>query len=84
MKKKARKSYILRLLISVDQLFNVLLLNGNEDHTISGRVGYMSMSTNKWYWNLAEYLIDKLFWFDLKHCYNSIESDRVYVTRYKR
>ncbi|KGJ92037.1 hypothetical protein [Colwellia psychrerythraea] len=74
---KNEKSYILRLLIAVDQLFNVLLLNGNEDHTISGRVGYRAKKTNKWYWLSLEKIINTLFWFDKNHCRNSIEWDEV-------
>ena len=73
----SRKSYILRLLISVDQFVNVLLLNGDEDHTISGRVGYKAYSTGDWKWKLAEKIIDTLFFFDERHCYSSIEWDRI-------
>jgi len=74
---KKRKSYILRLLIAFDQFFNVLLLNGSEDHTISGRVGYKAKSTKKKRWLLAEKIINKLFFFDPNHCENSIEKDEV-------
>lgn len=72
-----RKSYILRLLIAIDQVFNVLLLNGNEDHTISGRVGFKAHTTRQWYWLIAERFINTLFWFDPDHCRTSIEWDRV-------
>lgn len=72
-----RKSYVLRALIALDQLFNVLLLNGSEDHTISGRVGYKAMTTDKWHWKFAEKFINTLFWFDDNHCYNSIEWDEI-------
>ena len=72
-----RMNYFLRLMIALDQFFNVLLLNGSEDHTISGRVGYKAMTTKKWYWKFAEKFINALFWFDDNHCYNSIEWDEI-------
>ncbi len=72
-----KKSYILRLLLVVDAFFNVLLLNGSEDHTISGRVGYKAHKTKKRGWLLAEKFINTLFFFDKNHCYNSIEWDEV-------
>jgi len=72
-----KHSYILRLLISIDQFFNVLLLNGNEDQTISGRVGYRSYKTGKWYWLALEKIINTIFFFHDNHCKNSIEFDRV-------
>lgn len=56
-----RKSYILRLMISIDQFFNVLLLNGSEDHAISGRVGYKALTTQKKRWLYAEKFINTLF-----------------------
>ena len=64
-------------MIAVDQVFNVLLLNGSEDHTISGRVGYKSLTTNKKRWRYAEKFINTLFWFDKNHCFNSIEYDEI-------
>jgi hypothetical protein len=73
----SNKNYVLRVLIALDQLANVVLLNGHEDHTISGRVGYKAYKTKRWYWKLAEKLINTMFWFDKNHCYNSIEWDRV-------
>ena len=72
-----RMNYFLRLMVALDQFFNVLLLNGSEDHTISGRVGYKSFTTQKWYWKFAEKFINTLFWFDDNHCYNSIEWDEI-------
>ena len=71
------KSYILRLLIAIDQVFNVLLLNGSEDHTISGRVGYKAMVTKKKRWLFLEKVINTIFFFDKDHCRNSIEHDEV-------
>jgi hypothetical protein len=34
-----KRHYLLRLLLSVDQFFNVLILNGSQDETISSHVG---------------------------------------------
>lgn len=72
-----KKGYFFRLLVSIDQFLNVLLLNGNEDQTISGRVGYRAYITDKWYWMALQKSINLLFFFDDDHCYNAIEWDRV-------
>lgn len=69
------KIYILNFLIAIDQLFNALL-GGKPDHTISGRVGFKA-STVGGRWLMAEWFINKLFWLDENHCYNSIEWDEV-------
>lgn len=71
-----RKGYLWRVLIALDQLANVVILNGNEDHTISGRVGYKAYSTGMKRWLVAETIINTLFFFDDNHCYTSIEWDR--------
>ena len=34
-----KRSYLLRLLLVFDQLFNVLLWNGSQDETISSHIG---------------------------------------------
>lgn len=77
MTKRKNKSYILKLMIALDQFFNVLIFNGDEDHTISGRVGYKATTTVKKRWLILEWVINKIFFFDEDHCYNSIEWDRV-------
>ena len=80
MKRKAEKknkSYGLRVLLALDQFFNVLILNGSEDMTISGKVGYKSLTTNKKRWEIAEKIINTLFFFQPNHCYESIEWDEV-------
>jgi len=64
-------------MIAMDQFLNVLFLNGSEDHTISGRVGYKALTIGSWGWLLAEKVINLVFWFDLDHCKNSIEWDEV-------
>lgn len=75
--KKNKKSYFLRLLIVIDAFFNVLILNGSEDHTISGRVGYKAFKTKQRKWLVLEKIINAIFFFDKNHCYNSIEWDEV-------
>lgn len=74
---KKKKSYILKLLIVIDAFFNVFLLNGSEDHTISGRVGFKALITKKKRWLIAEKVINTIFFFDKNHCYNAIEWDEV-------
>ena len=74
MKKKSR---ILRLLICIDAFFNVLLLDGSEDHTISGHVGYKAMTTNKRRWLWTEKFINSLFFLEPNHCRKSIEYDEL-------
>lgn len=72
-----KRSYLFRLLVAIDQLFNVLLLNGSEDHTISGRVGYKALTVGSWRWLALERVINTIFFFDPDHCRNSIEWDEV-------
>lgn len=74
---KKNKSYALRVLIALDQFFNVFLLNGSEDQTISGRVGYKAMTVGSWPWLLAEKVINTLFFWDKDHCRSSIEWDEI-------
>ena len=74
---KKPKPYYFRLLLAIDQLFNVLILNGSEDHTISGHVGYKAIYCGNWYWLVAEKIINAIFFFDKDHCFTSIEWDEV-------
>ena len=69
------KIYFLNLLVAIDQFFNVLLFNGSPDHTISGRVGYYTLTTGKKRWKMAEKCIETLVLFDSDHCFNSIHDD---------
>jgi hypothetical protein len=68
----------LKLLISIDQFFAVLLLNAHPDQTISGHVGYKAMTTRKRRYKLAEKVINFLFlpW-EQDHCRRNIEWDRI-------
>ena len=54
------KKYIMNLLSAVDQLGNTVA-GGNPDVTVSGRVGYNSLITQKWYWKQLEKIIDFTF-----------------------
>ena len=71
------KHYLFRILISLDQFLNVLLLNGKEDHTISGHVGYKVYLGDRKFWYVVSIIIDTVFWFDAEHCFSSIEWDEV-------
>ena len=73
---EVRRPYLWRLLVAFDQLLNVVLLNGSEDHTISGRVGYKAR-LGKRRWLIAEKIINTVFWFDPNHCRKSIEWDEI-------
>lgn len=66
---------ILKILISIDQFANVLL-GGDEDHTISGRVGYAAIQGKRWAL-IMEKIINTLFFFQEDHCRKSIEWDEV-------
>lgn len=63
--------YSRRVWIWIDQGANVILLWGNEDHTISGRAGF-GRRRHSPFWTAAANLIDKLFK-DPNHCTQAIE-----------
>lgn len=69
-----KKSYLKRILILITALINVLILNGSEDHTTSGRVGWKAKHTNKRRWLIARRVINMIF-LDRNHCQKSIEED---------
>ena len=70
-----KKSYIKRILILLTALLNVLILNGSEDHTTSGRVGYKAKHTKNPIWLFFEKVINMIFFWDDDHCRKSIEED---------
>ena len=72
-----RFNYFMRLLIALDQFFNVLLLGGSEKHTISGYVGYMAKTTNKKRWVYPRNIINKIFFLHSDHCAQAIEYDGI-------
>lgn len=47
-------------------------LGGKRHHTISGRAGYQFLKTDKRYWAIIRYLINRLFWFQKDHCFHAI------------
>ncbi len=58
--------YLFNILLVIDQVFNVIFL-GDPDETISARAG-------KKHPRLAK-IIDKIFWFDPRHCARAFEND---------
>lgn len=74
-KDKGLGLYLFNVLIGVDQFFNCLT-GGHPDHTISGRVGYYALQHKPWA-VVMEQIINTIFFFDIEHCYTSIEWDRV-------
>ncbi|MDH3324068.1 MAG: hypothetical protein OEL89_00355 [Candidatus Peregrinibacteria bacterium] len=65
-----KKAYLWRILLSIDQFFNVLIFNGYEDETISSHAG-KKRHRKKW----ACLLCKILDFVDKKHCAKSIELD---------
>ena len=62
------KTYLLNILISFDQLVNVLFL-GQPDETISSRA-WRCKDANS-FWKVMHSLINKLFFFQKDHCFNA-------------
>jgi len=60
------KKYLLNILLAMTQLLNALLL-GDPDESLSSRCA-------KKHPKAAE-LIDRVFWFDPRHCQRSLEPD---------
>ena len=73
------KTYLLNILISFDQLVNVLFL-GQPDETISSRA-WRCKDANS-FWKLMHSLINKLFFFQKEHCFNAylVELERKHIT----
>ena len=60
--------FIVNVLLSIDQFFNVLML-GDPDETISSRAGRVFPGT---WW---QKLIDKIMFWQTDHCHKAIEKD---------
>lgn len=71
-KLKLLRKYLWNIIIWVDQGCNVIFLGGSPDHTVSGRVGYYALVGKRWA-IILEKIIDTIFFWQHKHCYNSIE-----------
>lgn len=67
------KKFLLQLLISIDQLANVLLL-GHADETLSARA-YRAWRAKRVFGRIFKPLIDGLFFFDPDHCRVAYQSE---------
>ena len=64
-----KRSYILRLLLVIDQLFNVVIWNGSQDETISSHIGRkIEKGTANWFDKSVCKLLRVL---EAKHCIKS-------------
>jgi hypothetical protein len=70
-----RHSYGIRVLLGLDQFVNTIL-GGNEDETISSRVGRHAVAGERWAL-ICERVINAIFWFSPDHCRKAIEWDEV-------
>lgn len=67
-------SYLLRLLIALDQLLNVLICNGEPDETMSSAAYRMERDGH--FWGFTRKWIDCLFYFlEKDHCRKAYESE---------
>lgn len=67
--------FLLQLLISIDQLLNVLL-GGWADETLSSRA-YRAWYDKKPFGLVFKPLIDTIFFFQKDHCFNAYMSERL-------
>lgn len=67
------RRYFRRILIAIDQFINTVL-GGDEDETISSRLGKKARAGNL-YAKVACWLIGKVFFQNTRHCSESIEED---------
>ena len=70
-------TYFRRVLISIDQCWNVILGGDCEDETISSAVGRKAIEGRRWAL-IAEHCIDWLFYHafgEVRHCRANIEWD---------
>lgn len=66
------KQYLLNILIWIDQGFNVVVMRGDPDETVSSRAAKAQLKGKRWGCVLCNFL-NKL---DKNHCEKSIERDR--------
>jgi len=64
-----KRSRLLRLLLSIDQFFNVLIWNGSQDQTISGHIG-RKISEGRALW-VEKFICKLLRKLESKHCLKS-------------
>ena len=65
-----KRSRVLRLLLSIDQFFNVLIWNGSQDETISSHIG-RRIKANKALW-IEKQICCFLKKLESKHCIKSL------------
>ncbi len=65
-----KRHYLLRILLSIDQFFNVLLWNGSQDETISSHIGRKIKDKKaNWFDRAICCFLNKI---DNKHCKKSL------------
>lgn len=65
---------MLQVLIAFDQLLNAILA-GKADETLSARAYRMKVKDHK-YWSWTAEFIDKVFFWQDKHCYNAYLAEK--------
>ena len=66
----AKRSRAMRLLLAIDQFFNVLIWNGSQDETISSHIHRkQSKGTANWFDNAVCCVLKKI---ESKHCLKSL------------
>lgn len=65
--------YLLKILISIDQLVNAILL-GDPDETLSARAHRMRVKGQR-YWGWTAGFINKIFFKQEDHCRDAFESE---------
>ena len=68
------KRWLWWFLVALDQLLNTFW-GGYPDETFSSRT-YRKAMSGQWFWQLLRCLIDKIFFWDSKHCQSSYEFER--------
>lgn len=64
-----KRSYIMRILLVLDQLFNVVFLNGSQDQTTSGHIAKRQYEkSSNWFMNKLCIILKKI---EAKHCWLS-------------
>lgn len=66
----AKRSWLMRVLLALDQLGNVLFWNGSQDETISSHIGRrINKGTATWFDKKLCYLLKKI---ESNHCNKSL------------
>ena len=67
------KVYLKRVLVSFDQLLNVLFFGGYEDEQLSSAAYRLARERKYWYSAFPEVIINFLFFWESDHCKKSYE-----------